>query len=543
MDEQEEALSARANARLGTTLRGKYRLDRVLGIGGMATVYAATHRNQAELAVKLLHPELSLREDLKKRFLREGYVGNSVKHPGAVLVVDDDIAEDGSAFLVMELLRGKSVEDLWEQSGRRLSSRVATALGVQLLEVLVAAHEKAIIHRDLKPANLFLTLDGTVKVLDFGIARLRDAVGGSEHATRTGTLMGTPAFMAPEQAQAVTAEIDAQTDLWAVGATLYTLLSGELVHEGDNSSQLLIRAATTRARPLLSVAPDVEPPIAEVVDRALAFEKASRWPSADAMLGALVEASRLVHGQVPGRDALTGLVDGDVSVRRSDNVQVARRAGRTTGSGVMSPRLVVSGREGAGGSDPTFATPPDKGPSQRAPALAPPASTKISEVPHRRGVPGGSTSNPVSAEHPQSQRPRRRSGTGLGIAIGVGAAVVIGGVAFALLRPGGTTVTLVTGAPSAPSASAAPTATTTAPAAPPTTGTATTITTASATTTAPPTPTPTATAAETAAAAKTPKTTAAPASTKAAPAAAVDCSTPYTLDADGKKKWKMECLH
>src|SRR5208283_5329170 len=103
-----------ATARLGQVLRGKYRLDRVLGIGGMATVYAATHRNQAELAVKLLHPELSLRDDLKKRFLREGYVGNSVKHPGAVLVVDDDIAEDGSAFLVMELLRGRSVEDVWE---------------------------------------------------------------------------------------------------------------------------------------------------------------------------------------------------------------------------------------------------------------------------------------------------------------------------------------------------------------------------------------------------------------------------------------------
>jgi serine/threonine protein kinase len=136
MDEQDEALRARAEARLGSTLQGKYRLDRVLGIGGMATVFAATHRNQAELAVKVLHPELSLRDDLRKRFLREGYVGNSVKHPGAVLVVDDDIAEDGSAFLVMELLRGRSLEDLWEREGRHLSSRVVTALALQLIEVL-----------------------------------------------------------------------------------------------------------------------------------------------------------------------------------------------------------------------------------------------------------------------------------------------------------------------------------------------------------------------------------------------------------------------
>jgi eukaryotic-like serine/threonine-protein kinase len=127
MDEQEEALRARAKARIGSTLRDKYRLDRVLGIGGMATVFAATHRNQAELAVKVLHPELCLRDDLKKRFLREGYVANSVKHPGAVLVVDDDVAEDGSAFLVMELLRGATVEEIWEGAGRQLSTRAVTA--------------------------------------------------------------------------------------------------------------------------------------------------------------------------------------------------------------------------------------------------------------------------------------------------------------------------------------------------------------------------------------------------------------------------------
>src|ERR1700722_8655888 len=105
-----------AEARVGTTLcRGKYRLDRVLGIGGMATVYAATHRNQAELAVKMLHPELSMRSDVRTRFLREGYVANSIKHAGAVLVVDDDVAEDGGAFLVMELLRGLTVEELWDK--------------------------------------------------------------------------------------------------------------------------------------------------------------------------------------------------------------------------------------------------------------------------------------------------------------------------------------------------------------------------------------------------------------------------------------------
>src|ERR1700679_2748776 len=181
MDEQEEALSVRAQARLGTTLRGKYRLDRVLGIGGMATVFAATHRNQAELAVKVLHPELSLREDLKKRFLREGYVANSVKHSGAVMVLDDAIAEDGSAFLVMELLRGGTLETRCEQAAQTLSSRVVTAAVIELLPVLIAAHEKSIVHRDLKPGNLFVTTEGTIKVLDFGIARLRDAAASGDN--------------------------------------------------------------------------------------------------------------------------------------------------------------------------------------------------------------------------------------------------------------------------------------------------------------------------------------------------------------------------
>src|SRR5438309_9755878 len=101
-----------AEARLGMVLRGKYRLDRVLGIGGMATVYAATHRNKKRVAITMLHPELSIRENIRTRFLREGYVANSVDHPGAVSVLDDDVAEDGSAFLVMELLTGSALDEI-----------------------------------------------------------------------------------------------------------------------------------------------------------------------------------------------------------------------------------------------------------------------------------------------------------------------------------------------------------------------------------------------------------------------------------------------
>src|ERR1700758_4389888 len=133
-------LKARAESRIGTTIREKYRIDELLGIGGMAAGYKATHRNRAEFAIKMLHPELSVREGFRQRFLREGYAANSVKHPGVVAVVDDDVAEDGSAFLVMELLDGMGCEALWSAAGQRLPPDVASAIVLQLLDVLAAAH-------------------------------------------------------------------------------------------------------------------------------------------------------------------------------------------------------------------------------------------------------------------------------------------------------------------------------------------------------------------------------------------------------------------
>src|ERR1700730_3193067 len=125
MSEPDNDLLARAQGRVGTVLRGKYRLDSVLGVGGMAVVYAATHRNKKRFAVKMLHPELSLHPQIRIRFLREGYAANSVEHPDAVAVLDDDVDEDGVAFLVMELLDGETVEELCARSGDRLPLPVA----------------------------------------------------------------------------------------------------------------------------------------------------------------------------------------------------------------------------------------------------------------------------------------------------------------------------------------------------------------------------------------------------------------------------------
>ncbi|MGA2448497.1 MAG: serine/threonine-protein kinase [Polyangiaceae bacterium] len=298
---------------VGTVLRGKYRLDRVLGIGGMAVVYAATHRNQKRFAVKILHTELSLRQDIRARFLREGYAANTVDHPGAVTVLDDDVTEDGAAFLVMELLEGESVERLWENRGRKLPAGAALTVAHQLMDVLAAAHAKAIVHRDIKPANLFVTREAQLKVLDFGIARVRDAAISGAQATGTGLVLGTPAFMSPEQALARSQEVDARTDVWAAGATLFTLLAGRNVHEGDNAQQVLIRAATTPAPPLASVAPHVSGAVGEVVDRALAFDKNLRWPNAEAMRDAIRDAHVSSCGRLISRDSLVPLVAGSDS--------------------------------------------------------------------------------------------------------------------------------------------------------------------------------------------------------------------------------------
>ena len=528
MDEQDEALTARAQARLGTTLRGKYRLDRVLGIGGMATVYAATHRNQAELAVKVLHPELSLRDDLRKRFLREGYVGNSVKHPGAVLVVDDDIAEDGSAFLVMELLRGRSLEQLWDRSDRKLATSTVVSLTLQLLDVLAAAHEKAIVHRDLKPANLFLTVDGTLKVLDFGIARLRDAVGGSEHATRTGTLMGTPAFMAPEQAQAVVAEIDGQTDLWAAGATMYTLLSGKLVHDGDNSSQLLIRAGTSRARPLRTVAPDVEPAIAEVFDRALMFEKSWRWPNAMAMREALHSAAASAFGKAPGRDVLASLLELAAVSQHVDSSAVTMQGG---GPGAPPP-FVVGGSGSTGPTTPEVRVLPSS--QGRVVSGAPPA------------LPGLSTGNPVSAEAALGAPPKRSVPLSTAIGLFLALAFLFVGGAY-VIRAQPTTSSGATHSPAAPPSppslpapqpsAAAPTVSS-APPPPPQVETQA-LTSSAAPAAAPPPATPPPPAAFPIAPASVKTSKATPAAQKPAEP---DCTTPYTLDSAGDKHWRKECL-
>jgi serine/threonine-protein kinase len=289
MTSPRDPLEQSAEHRVGTVLNHKWHLDTLLGVGGMAAVYAATHRNGKRVAVKMLHAAHAANTDVRGRFLREGYVANRVQHDGAVSVLDDDTTEDGTAFLVMELLEGESLEATRLQRGGRLPEADVLAVSDQVLDVLGAAHEKGIVHRDVKPENIFVTRAGSIKVLDFGIARVRE-LSPRSHGTQD-ALLGTPAFMPPEQARGRWDQVDATTDVWAVGAMMFTLLCGRTVHQAETLNELLLAAMTHPAPPVRSILPSLLPATASTIDRALAFEKADRWPNARAMQQA-VRAAR-----------------------------------------------------------------------------------------------------------------------------------------------------------------------------------------------------------------------------------------------------------
>ena len=297
----EEAVS-----RVGNVLRGKWRLERVLGVGGMATVYAAVHRNGMRGAVKILHAGVARDADARERFLREGYLANRVPH-GAVKVLDDDTTEDGTPFIVMELLEGSTVDALaCSRPGERLEVDEVFGIGSSLLGILVGAHGIGLVHRDIKPENLFLTTNGELRLLDFGIARLREQSGAMRSTSAT-SIMGTPAFMPPEQALARWDDVGPHSDIYSVGATLFTLLTGQITHEARTAAELLVAVATRQARTTRSLHGGVPAALAEVVDRALAHDPARRWLGAAQMKEALELAARLrsVHSEAGLDEART----------------------------------------------------------------------------------------------------------------------------------------------------------------------------------------------------------------------------------------------
>ncbi|HEU4406933.1 MAG TPA: protein kinase [Polyangiaceae bacterium] len=318
--------------RVGSTLRGKWVLDRLLGVGGMAAVYAATHKIGRREAIKILHAEIADSRELVERFEQEAHAVNRLKHPGAVEVRDHDVTEDGEPFLVMELLEGESLGARLQREPVPLGDALRYA--DELLDVLVAAHAAGIIHRDIKPDNLFLTREGRLKVLDFGIARMRE---GSPRAARTalGLPMGTPQYMPPEQV--LGSGVDHRADLYAVGATLFRLVAGRHARQVQPGTPLLMKVLSEPAPPLCSVAPQVSTAVGLVVDRALALRPDDRYPDARTMQADVQalrrgEAPPFASTQPPARVAPTA-AGASVSAKPAAGAAFAGGASPTVGPG------------------------------------------------------------------------------------------------------------------------------------------------------------------------------------------------------------------
>lgn len=294
--------------RVGTVVDGRWRVDSLLGWGTTSAVYAATHRNGHRAALKILHQSLCTDAAVTERFLREARIANAIKHRAIVTISDDGVTGEGCTYLVMELLEGMTLEAMREKRGGRISAEELAPIAEDLLSALAAVHNAGVVHRDLKPQNVFMTKSGSVKLLDFGTARVFDPDGPASVASVyiKGFAIGAPEFMAPEQARGARDDVDSRSDVWSLGAMMFTLLSGEHVHQGSDSQDRMLAAGSQPARSLATAAPSVDERIVTVVDRALAFTKDERWPDARAMRLAFREA---IVGAMPTMRDLRAFTD------------------------------------------------------------------------------------------------------------------------------------------------------------------------------------------------------------------------------------------
>ncbi len=278
----------------GDLVSGKYRLVRLLGDGGMGSVYEALHEVLGtRVAIKVLHPELARRTGLVERFLQEARVAAKIRSPHVVQVTDvDRTVEGGHAYIVMELLEGESLAGVLDRQ-RKLPVSTSCEYTIQILEALESAHALGVIHRDLKPENVFVTFVGgkpVLKLIDFGIAKLRAAEGAQQrNLTVAGVVMGTAEYMAPEQARSA-AQVDARADIYAVGVMLYEMLSGTRPVLGDDARVIALKVERGEATPLVKAAPDVPRELAGLVHRAMAARPELRFANAAEMRLALVDA-------------------------------------------------------------------------------------------------------------------------------------------------------------------------------------------------------------------------------------------------------------
>lgn len=266
----------------------------MLGSGASGTVWAAKNELiDRDVALKILHPDVATDSVQLQRFFNEAKASGRVHSPNIAEILDLGQAEDGSPFLVFELLHGEGL-DQWIARERTLEPRTLSELFIGVVRALELAHAQGIIHRDLKPANLYAhrgpTGQQVLKILDFGISKMVEGNNTAEHMTltRTGTVVGSPAYMSPEQA-AGREDIDGRADVWSLGVVLYEALTGTLPHEAPNYNALMVRIMTRDADPAISRRADLPPTLAALIDDCLRRER-ERRPNT-ATLAARLEAA------------------------------------------------------------------------------------------------------------------------------------------------------------------------------------------------------------------------------------------------------------
>lgn len=287
--------------RIGTVIAGRYRIESMLGQGGMGVVLGGRHELTGRpIAIKLLLPSFVEEPELIARFFQEAKAAAALNHPNVVDVLDMG-QEDGDAYLVLELLEGESLHELLEHRGKVPADELLTIL-LPVIDALSAAHEQGIVHRDLKPDNIFIHRDirgrAIPKVLDFGIAKLLEV--DSSVKTRTGGVLGTPHYMSPEQAHGMKV-VGGETDIWSMGVLLYECLSGELPFAAESVPALLLQICTFDPLPLSERAPEIDPRLAAVVHRAFAREREERFASMEELGGALIAVSKVVGIDLPAQ--------------------------------------------------------------------------------------------------------------------------------------------------------------------------------------------------------------------------------------------------
>jgi hypothetical protein len=269
---------------IGVLLGNSYRIDKAVARGGMGRLYQATHTRLPRLvAVKVLHEPHAQKKDAVRRFEREASALARIDSPHVVPVTDFVRTPDGRGAIVTPLLEGDDLQSVLERGP--LAPIAAAKIAIEVCKGLAAAHRVGVVHRDLKPSNIFLSTDGEVpvaKILDFGVAKL-----GEDEMTRTGVVLGTPAYMSPEQASG-SSRVDVRADIYGVGAVLYRMLSGRMPFEGEDAAHTLALLLEKGPRRLSSVR-DVPLALERIVERAMARQPEERFQTAHELCVALEE--------------------------------------------------------------------------------------------------------------------------------------------------------------------------------------------------------------------------------------------------------------